>query len=300
MQKSLTAGQIKQILGFLRDVLIVIGLGFYQAQAFINDKTRVDKFKEDFKALLNASLKVNPYIKERVKQAWFYPKNWKVKNVTEQLAKLTELFPGIDLSQVEALVAKVTLQKWHDGIAVLPKLSFLGLLWGIADPYGKGYGLICEKLFELIAGSRAFHNYRAGQMNDQYIRIMEQVREQLKKLEAETPGDVLVLAFDFGKTYAGYSPRNARHEALNNNQLPLITAQVASLLLTMPDRLTAWEQLFIDCSGDEWDWDAVGRWLYSVCFRFDDGRLRFDSGNADAPSDDYGSVVASLGSVPGV
>ena len=295
MQKSITAAQIKQILGFVSDVLKAIGFGFSQVQAFISDSVRVAKFKEGLTALLKETIAMNPFGKERVKQAWFYPKGWKSATIEEQKARLATLFKRIDLSQVEALVAKMIVQKLADGIAILPKLSFLGELWNIADPYGKGYGLICEKLFELIAGSRAFHNYQAGQMNDKYIRIMEDVRVTLQKLEADTPGDVLVLAFNFGDLYAGFSPRSARWEALNNNQLPLITAQVACLLLTMPDRLTAYEQLFIDCSGDEWDWLADGSWTHSVCFHFVDGRLLFGHGFADYPDGCYGSAVAFLG-----
>ncbi|OGB74342.1 hypothetical protein A2V68_01150 [candidate division Kazan bacterium RBG_13_50_9] len=295
MQKSISAAQIKQILGFGSDVLKAIGFGFSQVQAFISDSARVAKFKEGLTALLEEAIALNPFSKERVKQAWFYPKNWQAKGVAEQVIKLATLFPGIDLSQVEMLVAKLVAQKLADGVAILPKLSFLAKLWNIADPYGGGYGPICEKLFELIAASRSFHNYRTGQMNEQHIRIMEDVREQLKKLEAETLGDVLVLSFNFGNLYAGFSPRNARFEALNNNQFPLIAAQVACLLLTMPDRLTAWEQLFIDCSGDEWDWDAGGGWTRSVCFGFDGGKLLFDNRYADYANDFFGSAVAFLG-----
>jgi len=292
---SISVGQINKVVDFVRQVIKDLTLGFRQVQAFIDDPTRVAKFKEGFRALLTEVIQVNPFAKERVRQAWFYPKNWQAKGVAEQVIKLATLFPGIDLSQVEMLVAKLVAQKLADGIAILPKLSFLAKLWNIANPYGKGYGLICEKLFELIASSRPFCNCRSGEMDAGHIRIMEDVREQLKKLEADTPGDVLVFAFNFGNLYAGFSPRNARWEALSNSQLPLITAQVACLLLTMPDRLVACEQLFIDCSGDEWDWGADGVWSRSVGFYFYGGALEFVSRRAVCALAYYGSAVAFLG-----
>jgi hypothetical protein len=296
MQKSISAAQIKQILGFVSDALKAIGFGFSQVQTFISDSVRVAKFKEGLTALLKETIAMNPFGKERVKQAsWFYPKGWKAAALEGQKSHLTGLFKRIDLSQVDTLAAKVKAPKLADGLALIPKLTYLGEIWNIANPYGKGYGLICEKLFELIASSRPFCNCRSGEMDAGHIRIMEDVREQLKKLEADTPGDVLVFAFNFGNLYAGFSPRNARWEALSNSQLPLITAQVACLLLTMPDRLVACEQLFIDCSGDEWDWYAVGAWTSSVCFRFDDGRLRFGYGRAVGARARYGSAVAFLG-----
>ncbi len=294
-KKSITAAQIKQIVGFVRDVVSTLGLGFSQVQAFISDANQVAKFKEGIKNLLQEMIASNPFAKERVKQAWFYPKNWKSKSISEQLVKLTDLFQSIDLSQVEALMDKVIVQKLADGVVILPKLSFLAKLWSIPDPYGEGYGFVCEKLFGRIAVSRAFYNYRAGQMDAKHIRIHQEVRNLLEKLEAETPGDVLVLPFDFGGLYAGWSPRAARWEALNNSQLPLITAQVACLLLTMPDRLTTWEQLFIDCSGDEWDWLAVGCWADCPCFDFRSGELLFDDGGAGYAGGRDGSAVAFLG-----
>ena len=45
------------------------------------------------------------------------------------------------------------------------------------------------------------------------------------------------------------------------------------------------------------NWDADGHWLNSVYFNFNDGQLNFDNRNANDPNDNYGSVVASLGSV---
>ncbi|MBN2585163.1 hypothetical protein JXA59_00745 [Patescibacteria group bacterium] len=293
----MTVGQARQIGSFVIDALktVLNRFGFAMVQRMISDTNWVSDFKQKFVALFEALIPTNPYIDERVKRAWFYPKGWKSATIEEQKARLIKLFKRIDLSQVDALVAKVKAQKLADGLAVIPKLAYLAELWNITDPYGKGYGAMCEKLFELIAASRSFYNYRAGQMDEQHIRIMEDVREQLKKLEAETPGDVLVLSFNFGDLYAGFSPRNARFEALNNNQLPLITAQVACLLLTMPDRLTAYGQLFVDCSGDEWDWSADGDWTDSVYFAFDDGQLVFDDRRAGYPDDDCGTVVAFLG-----
>ena len=109
MKKSITAGQIKQIVGFVRDVLKDIGLGFVQVKVFIADSARIKKFKEDFGELLKSTFQINPYIKERVKQTWFYPKNWQAKSVAEQVAKLVTLFPGINLSQAEQLPVNLTM-----------------------------------------------------------------------------------------------------------------------------------------------------------------------------------------------
>lgn len=292
---SISVGQINKIVDFVRQAIKDLALGFRQVQAFINDPIRVAEFKEGFKALLTKVIQVNPFAEERVKQGRFYPKGWKPATIEEQKALLAKLFKRIDLSQVDELTAKAKVLKLADGLAVIPKLAYLGGVWGIADPYGKGYGPICEKLFELIAPSYSFNNLHSRDIDAEHIRIMRDVRKRLKKLEAETPGDVLVLAFDFGNLYAGRSPRNTRWEALNRNQLPLVTAQVGCLLLIMPDRLTAYEQLSINCSGDEWDWSAVDSWTSCPYFSFYDGKLQFSAGYANDPHGCFGSAVAFLG-----
>ena len=151
----------------------------------------------------------------------------------------------------------------------------------------------------MIGSRRSFINYRKGELGPQYVRILAEAKDLLIQLEANTPGDVLVMALDFGNGYAGWSPRAAKWESVNNDQLPLTAAHVAVLLLTMPDRLVAWENLFIDCA-DEYNWNADGYWSDSLCFYFYDGDLRFDARGSDYPIGDYGLAVAFPGSVLGV
>lgn len=301
-KSKITPGQIRQISGFVSDELKRMNLGFKLVQSFINDSQRVFQFKEDLgEIILKNGIVNNPFSSEQVRQARFYPKGWKATSVDQQLLKLVGLFPGINLSQVNGLAESAAafvayVPKTADGIALLPRLSFLGELWDIADPYGSGYGQICRKIFCLVANDRSFHNEEgSNQMDERHIRIFADVREKLEELEAITRGDVLVKPFNFGDLYAGYSPRNARWEAMNSNdhRLPLITAQVACLLLTMPDRLTAWGQLSIDCSGDEWDGNTDGRWFRCPCFYCDGSQIRFHTAHnvSDFGSDSGSPVV---------
>jgi len=51
-RKSISPGQITQIVGFVRDIIKELALGFDQVQRVINDKARVAEFKEAIKSLL--------------------------------------------------------------------------------------------------------------------------------------------------------------------------------------------------------------------------------------------------------
>ncbi|MFH1088687.1 MAG: hypothetical protein V1719_02500 [Patescibacteria group bacterium] len=296
---------MRQFLSFLRAVLSDLSLSFAQVQVFISDPKLVAKLKKDFKNLVTEAIKINPFVKEWVKQSGFYPRNWQAKSVTEEILKLTQLFPGINLSQVEALVSELIVSREADGIALFPKLSYLGELWRINDPFGTGYSEVLKKLLGLISGSRSLRNYLYGLASGpHHIRIQADVQTQIIWLEENTPGDVLVLPFNFGNLYAGWSARSARWEAFHNNQLPLTSAHVAVLLLLMPDRFSAIssEQLFIYCPGDEYEGllgGPSGDWSHCPYFNFHsspDDTLVFHANKWPGTVEgDFGSVVAFFG-----
>jgi len=238
----------------------------------------------------------NPFKDEKVSQSYYYyPQGWAVPSIVELKERTAKLFEGIDLSHVDELAGSITVPANADGIALIPKIAYLGKLWGIEDPYGSGYCQVVVKVVELLGNSRAFYNYREGELGENYIRLHEQVKHLLKQKEDETPGDVLVLPFNFGNLYAGYSARNARWESLHSAQLPLGSAQVGCLLLVMPERLVAYENLFIDCPGDEYNWGAGGGWSHYPYFYFRDDQLEFYADYSDGASGGCGSAVAFRG-----
>jgi hypothetical protein len=235
-----------------------------------------------------------PYEKERVKQAWFYPEGWTMPRVAAQVERAARIFDGMDLSQASVLATRLTpVSEGADGVALIPKISYLGEHWNLGDPYGKDYGRLVEEVLAVIAAARPFYNWCEGDLGPKH-RINAKVKEVLMRLEDRTPGDALVLPASVGELYAGYSPRHARWKALQQNQLPLGAAQVGCLLLTMPDRLTAWQQLFIDCPADEYNWRLGGRWAFSPFFYYE-GMLKFRAHEADLAHSYFGSAVAFTG-----
>lgn len=287
------AGQLRQIATFVFQAISELAPSARKVHAFIGDSEKVADFKTQVAEAFKQIALLNPYARERGKQIWFYPKGWTVPDLAVQEDRLLALFPGINLQGSNASEKRLV-PKGADGLALLPSLRFLGKLLKIADPYGAGYGVIIGRLCELLSTQRdgAFHNYRKGELTEAYVRLYAEVRERLEQLEAATPGDVLVLPISFGNLYAGWSVRAARWEALDQEQLPLGGAHVACLLLVMPERLTAYEQLWIDCPGDEHNWYADGRWSRCLYFRFDFGQLGLTAHGADYADDGCGSVVA--------
>lgn len=244
---------------------------------------------------LKSAVESNPYANKRVEQAKYYPKGWKIPDVVALKERTSDIFSGIDLTRVDDLAASCDRIASADGISVIPKIAYFGRFFGISDPYGSGYSQIVEHVLYLVSKSGPFYNCCESKLGERCIRLDEEVKTLLRQKEEETPGNVLVLPFNFGSIYAGFAPRNARWEAMHNNQLPLGAAQIGSLLLTMPERLIACENLFIDCPADEYNWDTDGEWSRCTCFSFAGGEVRFATSEAGCTCSISGSVVAFLG-----
>lgn len=239
----------------------------------------------------------NPYAIEQVRISCSYSEDYIIPSIAEQILYLKTAFSGLNLTGAEAIAKQIMAPKTSNGSRIIPKLSALGRIFGIVDPYGSGYGQLVQKVLDAIAQTRKFNNYRKDKLNEENIRLNAEVRIRLEKLEAADQNDFLVLAINFGdwKTGFTYSPRNARWQALNvNRQLPLGSAQIGCLLIADPGRLIACNELSIDCPADEYCWHVPGEWLDCLCFYFDNSSLVLSAGNAGSATICYGSVVAFL------
>lgn len=287
-------GKLAKIADLVRDAIRQSGISDNGAQSLIEQG---GGFQREITPIIRRlANEDNPYADERRNQTHYYPEGWSVPDLSAQAKKLAIFLPGLDLSYSEK-ASKVVVPEGADGLALIPKLSALGRICGISDPYWSGYSRLVGHAIGFI-GHREFSSYlqelqEQGELTDQYIRIHAETRKILTELEAETPGDCLVLPISFGNLYAGYSQRNAGWEALYRQQLPLGLVQVSYLLLAMPGRLTACNHLFIYCPGDEYRWYTNDDWSLCPLFYFDD---KLDqSGNGFAHRDaEGGSAVAFL------
>ena len=273
-KKSISAAQIKQILGFVGDVLKFLKVSFEAVQAFISSSCKVNRFKDGIKNLVQEVVSENPYWDEKEKNDWkkaFYPMtygevgnimgpgcDW-VTKVPDQILKLTKAFGGINLSEVDGQVEIIyqddPLHYYRRGVdctAVLPKISFLGKFFGVEDPYGEGYPTICVELLKLLlsnASNPPVPWWVGGKGENSVVATQAEV---LRELEAKTRGDVLVLPVNMGSKYAGWSGRAVIWEISHQEQPELLLgiAHVTILLWMMPKRISSPIHLAIGCLGD--------------------------------------------------
>ncbi len=219
--------------------------------------------------LLSAASK-NCYTDEQVATNYNYPANYRPKPIAEQIEAITKMF---DLDGTAAYAYAKNLEANN---AELPEGAEGWFALPRFEAVGNTYGDAVEKVLNLIGKSRTLKNWREGQLHERYLRHSEKTKLAFAKLAEGQVGDILVIPAQFGFRHRGKSVRRAR-ETFYDNEFGLGSFAVGCLLLTHPEREVEWEQLHIDCSGDEYSPDADGQFAGAPIFCWNDGKLHFVS-----------------------
>lgn len=189
----------------------------------------------------------------------------KNKPLREQNRILQELL-GVN---VELFGKLPVAQPDTDGIFLVPQ-------W---QKIAKTYPEALQKALDAIKSTRPFHNWREGQIDDKHIRRLN-------------PDMVVpeIFSAQLGKKWAGKSVRKARNYiAGRTDEFTLGAYEVAIILLTHPERLQSYDDLWIDCPADEWSWYADGGFSESPCLRFGDDEVWFGTNDVDYALEFFGT-----------
>lgn len=235
----------------------------------------------------------NQFANEEVRSNHNYPKEYtglrSIEDRIKSIAKIFDLDPTNALEYVKSLPA---LPNGAEGWFAFPSVDALASKYfpdvtDEAEKYCRAIQLILDK----IAASRSFYNYREGEIDVEHLRNSIRTREAISKIAETQKGDILIVAAQLGLRYRGKSVRQAR-EIFVENEFGLDSLIVGSIVLTDPERLIRWEQLHMDCPGDEFSYEADGRFDYAPIFYFDDDKFGF---NARKVGFAYGSCGSASG-----
>jgi len=162
----------------------------------------------------------------------------------------------------------------------------------VTDPIQK-YCQAVQIVHTKIADSRSFYNYREGQITPAQLRVHARTAHALDFIAETQKGDILIVAAQLGLRHRGRSVRRAR-EVFVAGEFGFGSLAVGSIVLTHPERLVRWEELDMDCSGDEFSPGADGDFSGSPDFGFSDGGVRFGTAFVDYPHGLFGSVSGFL------
>lgn len=222
----------------------------------------------------------NDYRDEEVSSSCMYPKGYTVKSLAHQIAILMERF---DLSGSKALFYAENLPelpKGAEGWFAIPR-------WvKVASTYNR----VLERVFEEIARPPwKFYNHRKCELGSKHLCQSALTMESIAKIGEKQPGDILIIAAQFGMRHRGRSVRRAR-AVFAANEFGLGAFEVGSMLITHPERLQHYKDLWIDCAGDEYAPHADDVFSGAPCFDFDGGRVEFYMRRIDAPGSSDGSA----------
>lgn len=246
---------------------------------------RGGELKSGILNLISELLVSNQYADEEVRSTYGYPRKYKVKPLAQQIDELRKRFPELSLEATQEFIEKVLptlkLPERAEGWFAIPRWEKL------AATYKEAVELVLCK----IAETRKFTNYREGQLGPDRLRQHARSIEMWARLgEQQKDHETLVVPAQFGFMHRGRSVRRAR-EVFMASEFGLGTFANGIMLLTHPERRVSYDDLWIDCAGDEYDYpgDDV-RFGSAPYFLFDDGWVEFGAGWVDRASVHYGAA----------
>jgi hypothetical protein len=202
------------------------------------------------------------------------------KGIREQAELLRQFFPKI--GPADESLAKAVVPVGAEGWFAIPRWET------VAPSYGDAVEKVLRALSERCGGNCI--NYREGVLGDRFLRQTEATKGALQKLgNAQKGYEILIISAQFGLLHRGRSVRCAR-ERMRFNEFGLGAFAVGIMLLTHPERLQHYDDLWIDCPGDEYSPDGNGQFENSPYFGFYGGWLEFQTGRFEDANDLYGSA----------
>lgn len=203
-----------------------------------------------------------------------YPKNYSVKPISEQSEILTKHFGSMVLQN------GTDLSEQSEGIFAIPHYKL------IAPTYNKAV----MKVMKAITSTRNTYDYQSGNWTAQYLRQLS-IKQNFWNAQKE---EIILIPAQFGLIHRGKSVETVC-TGLSNNELPLGIYECLIMLLTHPDRLQSYDNLWIDCPGDEYSLVAAAVFGYAPCVCFGGGGVRV---GAHAVSVAHGRYGSASGFVP--
>lgn len=294
MGESITSGQKDQLLAMVMSVTggVIDSMardGTLTKQGAEQVRRSGDEFKNPVgnavrEALVRLSVAQDFANEEALSTVGYFSGYRQPRSVTEQANRLREIFPGIGYAN-ESL-ASLPVLNGAEGKFVIPPWQKVAMTYGVAMQ------IVLDKL--RVAYGDRFVNYIVGKLDTEYLRESLNKRVAFRRLVEKQRGfDLLVVDAQFGIRHRGRSVQKAR-AVMGTHEFCMGAFEVAIMLLTHPERLCHYEDLWINCPGDEYSWNADGQFEDALFFEFNEGNPKLDALGVDYVSAYCGSASGFL------
>ncbi len=232
----------------------------------------------------------NQFANEEVASTYGYLSGYiKPRDVAWQSNCSRELFPGVGFHDEKA--AQMAMPKGAEGLFVIPTWQSFAKLHHVTT-YAEAVRIVLAKLKETRKGQ--FSNWRENEMDSAHLRETAWKAEAMATIaEQQKDSDLLVIPAQFGIVHRGRSVRRAR-VVIGGKGFGLGAFEVGIMLLLHPERLANYDDLWIDCAGDEFKPGGERVFSRAPIFFFHGGRLGFGADGVGGAGGCYGSASAFL------
>ncbi len=217
---------------------------------------------------------------EEVPSGRGYPQAYAPRTLPEQALRLRDAFPRLG-----AVVPPAP-----------PTLPAGAEAWFLIPDWRRvtsTYNTAVTDALAALGASRSTSFSRIERLGPSSLRLHARTAEMSQRLPALGDSGLLLVAAQFGIRHRGRSVRRSRAQ-FADHEFGLGAFAVAAMLLTHPERIAQFDQLYLDCPGDEYSASDEQQFSEAPYFRFLDGRLAFGTswyGTSDAY---FGSASAFL------
>jgi hypothetical protein len=244
------------------------------------------EFWTSLEMLIQQHSATNQYANEEVASSCIYPPGYAPKPLEAQIAKLRNCWPKLKPGKALIELERQPLVSGAEAIFAFVRFQALAPTYNDA---------LVKEMLPALAQLRngMFYNYRNGQLGSGYLHMSIRTTEALEVLFEQQKSDILVAPMQLGMAYRGKSIRRAR-ELFGEGEFGSSSLMAGSILVVHPEREVQWEQLHMDCAGDEFSPKADGTFPLAPLFFVCDGKLFFDTYVVSNPLENFGSASTLL------
>jgi len=289
---SITDGQKKQVKRFAEDAVDrAIAEGILNKDSIQRLIEQGDEFQSRIIAGIRELSVSNQFANEEVPSNYGYFSGYQTPApITDQIDILRSHWPNLNpdhaIRYMREVYPTLQLPSWVEGPFALIRPGFFSNL----------YGEELEEIFKALAKARhgKFVNYRKGRLGPEYLRQHARTISMMAKILKQQPGsDIIIVPEQFGIRHRGRSVRRTR-EVFVAPEFGEGAKNVGTMILTNPNRLQHYDDLWIDCAGDEYAPVADGDFSLAPYFYFYGGEVEFAADWFDHAFSLSGSASGSL------
>lgn len=264
----------------LKDAILRAKLGSCRVEKLIENR---DEFRGHLVNSMRRCSAPDRFIDEDLDSRYGYPVGYrKSRDISEQITCLLKFFPN--LRYVNGSPRQIYVPKGFEGYVAIPRWEALAPTYG--DAVEMAIGVLC-----CARGLGFYAQYDC--FGPRYLRQYQKTALAFQTASDQQDSDILIIPGQFGLRHRGRSVRRAR-EVMSVSEFGLGIFAVAIMLLTHPDRISNYNDLGIDCAGDEFSPSADGNFLFAPYFVFHNGKLKLIMRKRSRAHERFGSASAIL------